>query len=218
MGGVGLCRRTERFPQSSHLSRNLDVGVLTHHHGGDRAVGQQRDLAGYGFDQGERERVDVSCTTDHGARSLLGGGIAGGTDESTFGFGPRRFSYRPGDPEIGDAQATIGTEQKVGRFDIAVNEPPLVGDLETFESVKAHHHRLTHREAVAVIEHVAKAPAGEQFGHEVTVITFGPVVKVQNPGMGQLSHRLGLVVEPLGESGVLDEGLMEHLHRHPTLE
>ena len=78
--------------------------------------------AGNSLEQHQPQRVDVGRRADGLAAHLLGRHVGRGTDRDP-GAGHSSRPDNAGDPEIGQPGPTLGVEQQVGRFDIAVHHP-----------------------------------------------------------------------------------------------
>ena len=147
-----LCERAQRV---GHLDRLADAG----HERGDGGVGRERHRAGDRLDEHEAERVDVGPAVDRLALGLLGRGVAGGAEHGALRLGPGRLGQRPGQAEVGDAQAALLAEEQVGGLHVAVHEAAPVGVVERPGGLEADEERLGRAEAAALVEDAAEAPA-----------------------------------------------------------
>jgi len=94
-----------------------------------RVPGKRR-AAGQALIEHTRQRIDV------GAGILLGSGaqplrcdVLERADRIAR-LGQPRFIRSPGDPEIDQVSEVVAIEQDVGRFDVAVHQPDLVGGVQ----------------------------------------------------------------------------------------
>ncbi len=97
-------------------------------------------FAGEHFIEDDAERIDVGAAVDtSGIGHLFGGAVAGRPNGALRGVlghgrsgglaaidGPQHF----GDTEVGDFHATVFVEQQVLGFNVAVNDPAVVSELQ----------------------------------------------------------------------------------------
>src|SRR5690606_4070726 len=87
--------------------------------GGGEAVGLEGRPSGRGVDHGGGPAEEVGGGTDAPAGELLGGHVGGRSDD--LSRGGARLVECPGDAEVDDP-GTVGTDQYVGRFEVAVHD------------------------------------------------------------------------------------------------
>ena len=100
-------------------------------------------------------------------RACSGDGVARGAEQHPVGLGPRRLGQRPGQAEVGDAQAAVLAEQQVRRLDVAVDEALAVGVVEAPGRLETDEQRLGRASAAAGVEHAPQAAAAEVLADQV---------------------------------------------------
>ena len=111
--GVGLVRR------------GGDVGVETPVGHRDVVVTAERRLPGEHLVGQDAERVQVGAAVGVGAGDLLGGEVGGGAHHHAAGGGAG-LGDGADQPEVGEFDGTVGGDQDVLRFDVAVHQPGVV--------------------------------------------------------------------------------------------
>jgi hypothetical protein len=134
-------------------------------------------------------------------------------------LGPGRLGQRPGQTEVGDAEATVGVEQQIGRLDVPMDETTSVGVVETGGRFDPDLDGLFRREQDTGVERLAQAAAGQVLQHQVRlVLLLAPVVDLEDVGVVEGGHRPGLGPEPLEEGSVAGQGRMEDLDGDPAMK
>ena len=219
IGRVGLADALEEATQRAQRARHVDRLADAGHEGADGGVGGEGDLAGDGLDQHEAERVHVGPPVDHLALGLLRRRVPGRAEHGALGLGPGRLGQRPGEAEVGDAQAAVVAEEQVGRLHVPVDEAAPVGVVEGPGGLEAEEQRLGRGAAQALVEQVPEAAAAQVLGDEVRgAPVVAPVVDGEDVRVVQGRRRLGLGPEPAEERLVVGEGLVQDLHRDAALQ
>ena len=144
------------------------------------------------------ERVDVRGGPDRSrlADHLLGGHVAGRAHPSTA-QGQGRLSVEvPRQPEIGDLGRAVGGEQDVGRLQIAVHDPALVGRLHGLGQRGQQRGRLAGRLRRARQGLGQAAPLDELHGEVRPALVVAHVVDLDDVRVPQARHRLRFALEP----------------------
>ena len=116
----------------------------------------QREFAGQHLVKDHPERVDVSPTV-HVWRflDLLGCHVVRGADD-LLGLGQRgRFGFAPqdfGDAEVHDLHPAPRIEENVFRFDVAVDDAFVVGELERLADLRDDQKRLARGEFACLLQ------------------------------------------------------------------
>ena len=119
------------------------------------------------------------------------------------GLGQVRLGGRvhgPGDAEVGDLHLAVRSDQDVGRLDVAVGEPGLVGEAERSGDLARDLGSLLGGELLVRLEDLGEGAALHVLhGDEVGAFVAAPVVDVDDVGMAEVGGRLGFAAEPFDE-------------------
>ena len=132
-----------------------------------------------------------------------------------------------GDPEIGELDRTVVSEQDVGRFDVAVNDPAAVDGVKRSGHAVDHVQRLCNGKGRAAIQRIAQGLALDVLHDDHLLVTLAcyHVIDGYEVGMAQrgadkrfTTHALSLSSVPTdafernqtAESGVLGEDNGRH--------
>ena len=122
-------------------------------------------------------------------------------------LGPRRLGQGPGQAEVGDAEPPVGIEQQVGRLDVPVDQAAAVGVVETGGGLDADLHGLLRREQDPGVVDLAQAAPGQELEDQVRdAVLLAPVVDLEDVGVVEGGHGLGLGPEALEEGAVAGQG------------
>ena len=194
-------------------------GAEAGHEGGDGRVADEGRLARDTFVENQGQAVDIGLAVEDPALDLFGGGVAGRAQNCTVGFRPGRFGQRPGQTEVGDAQAAVCVEEDVGRLDVSVDETPAVGVVESGAGLDADPHCLFGSEEHPGVVDLAQRAAGQVLEHQVRLAgLLAPVIDPQNVRVVEGSDGAGFGPEPLEEGLVPGEGRVEDLDGHLAVE
>ena len=162
--------------------------------------------------------VDVAAPVEGLAPGLFGRRVAGGAQHGALRLGPRRLGQRPGQAEVGDAQAGLFVEEQVGRLDVAVHEAAAVGVVEAAGRLEPDHEGLRRAEQAAVVEHRAQAAATQVLGHQEGHVVVAPVEHRHDVGVVEGRRGLGLGPEAAQEGLVVGQRIVQDLDRHPAAQ
>ena len=182
-------------------------------------VGHEREVACHPLYHAQRQGVHVGSAVQRQALGLLRRGVPGGADHPTAAV--QLTAGDPGEglsqPEVGDAEASVLSEQEVGRLDVPMDDALSVGVVQGPAGLEGDHQHLRRTEGAARREDAPEAAATQVLGHQVGLSVDPPVVDGHHVGIGQRRHEAGLGPEPLHERLVADQRGMQHLDRHlPT--
>ena len=118
----------------------------------------------------------------------------------------------PGDAEVGDLHLAVGADQDVGRLDVAVHEPGLVGEVERGGHLAGDLRRLLGGDPAVGAQDVGERAAVDVLhGDEVGAGVLAPVVDADDVRVAEVGRRLRLAPEALDEVGVDGELGEQHL-------
>jgi hypothetical protein len=109
-------------------------------------------------------------------------------------------------------------EEQVGRLDVPVDEPPGVGVGQSGRHLAANRGGLGGCEALPTVEEAAQAPALQELEHHERGVVLAPVVDVDDARMMERRGQLRLGAEAPQEPGVVGQGGVEDLDRHPAAQ
>jgi hypothetical protein len=134
------------------------------------------------------------------------------------GAGLRVALQHPGDPEVGNLHPTVFVEQQVFRFDVAMHDPPLVGELKGIAN-RRHDGQGLLRSEPARAQGLPKIHAIHVF-HEQEVEAACPaeIVNGDDVGVAQRRQRPCLPREPRREGGVPRQCFRKNLERNDAIE
>src|SRR6185295_18669470 len=162
--------------------------------GGEAADGQ---LAGQHLVEHDAQRVDVDAMVDILRRLQLLGRHVVGRPDGEVGLGQLRgFGIDPlGQPEVGELDAAGRVDEHVLGFDVAVDDPFLVGELQRLADVEGDLDRAVGHDPL-LAQDVAEADALDELHHEEHEVPFNAVVEeVDDVRVVQAGERSGLPVE-----------------------
>ena len=103
-------------------------------------------------------------------------------------------------------------DEDVGRLDVAVDEPGLVGEVQGGGDLAGDLGGLLGRDVAVGAQDVGqRAAVDELHGDEVRAGVLAPVVDADDVGVAEVGRGLGLAAEPLDEVGVDGELGEQHL-------
>ncbi len=178
-----------------------------------RGPGEWR-FAGHHLVEHAAERVDVGAAVEVGlAAGLLGTHVGRGADGEP-GLGERAgILGGPGDAEVGHQRVPL-VDQDVGRLDVAVDDPPLVGIGQRLGHLAGEADRLVDRQLPLALEAGRERLALDHRHHVVEDAALGArIVHRQDVGVAEPRRDLDLAQEPLGAEGLGQLGA-HHLDRH----
>ena len=149
------------------------------------------------------QTVDVGGVGDGlGVEHLLGRHVRGRTHRHA-GHGqsgrvvlPDAGPDRLGEAEIGELGRAIGSEQDVGRLDVAVEDPARVEVDERLADLQHHLGRLDPGQALTAVDRRFEGDAGHQFeGHPVDAVLGAVAGDRHHVRVGQRVRQLGLAPE-----------------------
>jgi hypothetical protein len=121
------------------------------------------------------------------------------TENSSVRAGRGAGAHEFGDAEVGDFDASLAIEQDVFRFDVAVNDALLVGELEGFADAGDDRQCFLGLET-AFAEELAEAGAIDVFHHQVEEAAgFAGVMDGDDIGMVEAGQCLGFAKEAFAE-------------------
>ncbi len=124
-----------------------------------------------------------------------------------------------GDPEIGDADPTLGVEHQVGRLEVAVDNTLPVDGVEPLSDLAADRHDSLRREPPEALQKIGQITTLDQLHREeVTAVGFAQVVDSANVGVGDLPGDPGFAEEELENRRPALEVGRQEFERHPLAE
>ena len=130
------------------------------------------------------------------------------------GFQPHHL----GQPEVGDLHAALRIDEDVFRFDIAVDDAAVVGELERLADLRDDGQRLLWAEVPAALE-LPQVGAVHELHHQIGVSTgLAEVVDADNVRVAELGQGAGLALEALAEGRVFIGLRGQDLERHESVE
>ena len=186
-----------------------------------RVLAGERRLAGHHLVHHDAERVEVAARVGLRALGLLGREVRRGAHDRA-GLGEVRLGGRvhgPGDAEVGDLHLAVRTDQDVGRLDVAVGEPGLVGEPERGGDLGGDLGGLLGGEPLVGLQDLGeRATLHVLHRDEVGAFVLAPVVDVDDVGVAEVGGGLGLAAEALDEVGVDRELGEQDLDRDLAVE
>ena len=203
----------QRAERVGHLERTVDAG----HERRDRRLGRERDRAGDGLHEHDRQRVHIGLAVERNAPHLLRRGIARRPQHRTRRFGPRRLGEGAGQAEVGDPEPGVVVEQEVGRLDVAMDQPAPMGEVEPTAGLQPDQQRLTRRQQRAAVEHRTEAPPAEVLGDEERrAVVLAPVEHRHDVRVVEAGRDLRLGPKAPQEALVIGQGRMQELDCDPA--
>ncbi|SII95339.1 Uncharacterised protein [Mycobacteroides abscessus subsp. abscessus] len=220
---LGVLRRR---PEDERVEERADaVGALRRrgHRVVDVPVGDlDGHVVGVGLGAGEHlvehdaDRVEVRAGIRPCPGDEFGGDVADGADER---LRRRRRGDRAGEPEVGELDLTVGAEEDVVGFEVAVDDAGRVDGLEGGEDRVEDDDRLPRGEGAAVLELAPQGHRGQVLHDEVDdVAVAGLVVDGDEVGVGEATGVDRLATEALDEGVIGDEVLVHDLDRDLAVE
>ncbi len=181
-------------------------------HFGQRA-GTERRPAGQEGEKHPPKAVEVGPGAYRPAIGLLRGHVFHGPQHA-----PRsrqtRVAKQPGDAEVGKFYSAIGRKQQIGRLDIPMDYPPVVGVPQRPADLDAQPGDLAPLETAAPAEFFLQAaPLDQLHGVKQHSVLLAEAEKLHNIGMVQLAKRLDFGLEALAEALFLGQPSRQYLDR-----
>ncbi len=202
-------------PGGSDLCRQMGGGLVdeAHQEGAERVLARapERCVTGDGGEQGGPERVHVGADVP-AVRFGFGRGVV--PTDGELGAGGIADT---GDAEVGQL-GPVGTEEDVGRLDVAVQHAATMGGIDRFA------HRDHEIDGLAPRQRPSRHPVGQRatldvLHDEVGVAVGGGAGVVDGDDVGMAGHRtveLALLLEEL--TGRAVDGRRQDLDRHMPVE
>ena len=149
---------------------------------------------------------------------LLGGHVAGRAHDLT-GLGLPAVRFQPlGQAEVGDLGDPLVGEQDIGRLEISVNDPALMGRMDG-PGQRGHQLGSGPSGLGRARQPVVEVPAFEQFQrHERQAVDFADVVDLQDVRVPEPGDRLGLDSEPGQMVHLRLLSAHDHLESHQAIQ
>jgi hypothetical protein len=185
-----------------------------------RALALERGAPGEHLVENRAQRVDVGRRTDLSRvpSPLLGGHVAGRAhDLAALGLPGVRVDPL-GQAEVGDLGHAVCGVKDITGLEVAMDDPGLVGDVDRSRQDR---HQFGRRVAGLEVARQAliEAAAVEQFqGHERQAVRFADVIDLEDVGMPEPGHRLGLDPEPGEVVGPRLAAAADHLEGDQAFE
>ena len=126
---------------------------------------------------------------------------------------------KTGDAKISHLHAAVPQHHNVLGLDVPVDDPPAVGVAQSPHDLRDEMQRLPPIHASAPLHVLLQRNAVDQLHDDVLQVRVGGhVVDRHDVGVAQLRHRLGLVVEPAAEIGVVRQIAFQYLDGHKAVE
>ena len=122
------------------------------------------------------------------------------------------------DAEVDEVREVVVVHQDVGRFDVAVHQPGLVGVVQRRRDLLDDRHRARRVERSGVEQGLQVDAVDQPHGHVQATVDLADVVDRHDVGIVQACRGAGLAAEPLLEIGVLGEVGEQHLQRHDAVD
>ena len=185
-----------------------------HGHG---AVALEGQAAGEHLIQHHTGGVDVGAGVDTVAPRLLRGNIVHGAQrllgQRLPGVGQTRNA------EIGHLHAAVPQHHDVLGLDIPVDDAPAVGVAQSAHDLGDEVQRLPPVHAPAALHVLLQGNAVDQLHDDILPVRVGGyVVDRHDVGVAQLGDRLGFVVEPAAEVGVVRQIAFQYFDGHKAVQ
>ena len=166
---------------------------------GNRVLAGEGGLAGNHLVEDHAEGVDVASGIDGVALGLLGGEIGGGAHHRP-GLGQvARCPGGPGNAEVRDLHLAPSVDEYVARFDVAVNHPAPVGEVEGGGHAGPYFGRPDHVQRTRLQHRRDRRPVDVLHHDVVGVLPLPPVEYGDDVGVAEIRRRLGFPAEALDE-------------------
>ena len=161
------------------------------------------------------ERVEVRGRADVLSRQLLWRHVGGRAQRKTAAG---LLTQITGDAEIQERHPSIFTEEDVGRFDVAVDEPAAVHVVERAAEVSHEHQQLRGREGCSA-QPRSQRLAAQMLHHEKGLSLLLPHrIDGDDGGVLEPRQQAGFVLEASHEGRARQERAGQQLHRHLPAE
>ncbi len=185
---------------------------------GDGGVGHEWEPAGQALVGHHPERVHVGGRADRPAGHLLGGEVAGRT-EDVADRGEPVGRDDAGDAEVGEHEPAVRAQQEVSGLDVTVHDPAAVGLVQGAGGLGDERHRLGRREWPGPAEHGVQWLPRYELHHDVRDAPGLPVVvHLHDVRVAEGRHGPGLGSETLGKTGVARQIGEQHFDRDRAAE
>lgn len=152
--------------------------------------------------------VHVGSVVELFTPGLFGGGVGGRAQERAL-FGQLAVALLDGfsEAEIGDLDGAVAGDQEIPRFEIPVDQIPMVGVLEGVGDLIDHLQGPAPVEAARVVDQGVQRLAFDQFHRkEVSAGILADKVDRNDVGMAESGLGAGLSSEPLDQPGLFEVG------------
>src|SRR5262249_36308433 len=126
-------------------------------------TGERRDTGDH-LVEDDAERIHVGAAVERETLGLLGREVGRGA-EYRARLGDRVAALGACDPEVGDLDASLGRDQYVAGFHVAMHDAVAVGELERIRDVGAYPRRLHRRDRAVTTDDVAQRLAVDVLHH-----------------------------------------------------
>ena len=221
-GPLGRALEERAQERLRHRVRGRERQRLLHvlHEDGDRRVRREGHAPGEHLVGHDAERVDVGRGADVRRRGLLRGHVVRRPGDHAGGGEAARGLEHLRDPEVGEVDAAVLVEEHVLRLHVAVDDALAVRVVEGVRHPAQDLDRPGQGDAPRLEQLRERAARHEPHRHPGDALRAVDVVGVDGDDVRVLEPRdgLGLALEALGETGVVQELPRQDLERHVAVE